>query len=188
MEKAESDEMRDVNRSARSFQNYLNKMRCENGCTLPQAHWGEVLLSSVGAFLGIGPIALLSIHYGVPLLIPSFGASAVLLYAACHVPMAQPRNVFGGHVVSALAGVFTYQVLGNDWWAVTLAVMLAVAGMMLTRSLHPPGGATAFVAVYNGQNFGFVLTPVAVGSALLILVALLFNNLHAARKYPHYWF
>jgi CBS-domain-containing membrane protein len=166
---------------------YLNKMRCSETCCQPQLKWGEVCISSLGSLFGIGPIALISMHYNVPLLIPSFGASAALLYATCHMPMAQPRNVLGGHVLSALSGVITFKLFGNDWWAVTLAVVLAIALMMVTRTLHPPGGATAFVAVINGQDFSFIILPVALGAAILILVALIFNNLVPTRKYPQYW-
>lgn len=166
---------------------YLNKMRCSETCRQPQLKWEEVCLSSLGSVFGIGPIALFSIHYNVPLLIPSFGASVALLYAACHTPYAQPRNVLGGHVLSALSGVVIFKLFGGDWWALTLAVALAITLMLATKTLHPPGGATAFVAVYNGQSFGFVLLPVALGAVMLILIALIFNNILSTRKYPQYW-
>jgi len=185
--KIESTEIAAAGGLSRALKAYFGKMRCAGSCNLPRTSLDEIFFSSLGTFLGIGPIALLSLHYGVPLLIPSFGASAALLYAACHAPLAQPRNVLGGHVFSALAGVAVYRFFGNDWWAVTLAVMLAIVIMMATGTMHPPGGATAFVAVFNGQGLGFVLAPVALGSVLLILVAILVNNLHSARKYPHYW-
>lgn len=166
---------------------YLKKMRCSETCCQPHLKWDEVCLTSLGSFLGIGPIALFSIHYNVPLLIPSFGASVALLYAACHTPYAQPRNVLGGHVLSALSGVVIFKLFGGDWWALTLAVALAITLMLATKTLHPPGGATAFVAVYNGQGFSFIFLPVALGAAMLILAALIFNNLLSTRKYPQYW-
>ena len=147
----------------------------------------EVFWSAVGSFAGIGMVSFLAVHYQVPLIATSFGSSAVLLYAACGTPMAQPRNVLGGHLVSALAGVLIFQLCGSNWWAFALAVSLAIAGMQVTRTMHPPGGATAFVAVYNQQGFLYIITPIAVGAVILILVALLVNNLAKDRKYPVNW-
>ncbi len=127
-------------------------------------------------------------HYQLPLLVPSFGASAVLLYSACHVPMAQPRNVAGGHFFSALSGVLSYQLFGFSWWSVALGVTVAIILMALTGTLHPPGGATAFIAVFTRQDFGFIFLPVLAGAVILILIALLTNNLSSKRCYPHYWY
>ncbi|MCL6557944.1 MAG: HPP family protein [Firmicutes bacterium] len=155
--------------------------------SLPVPCPAEIFWSAVGSFLGIGIVSFLAVHHQLPLLATSFGSSAVLLYAACNAPMAQPRNVLGGHVVSALAGVFIFQLCGAEWWSYALAVSLAIAGMQLTKTMHPPGGATAFVAVYNQQEFSFVFTPIALGAALLVLVALLVNNLAKNRKYPEQW-
>lgn len=148
----------------------------------------EIFWSAAGSFAGIGIVSFLAVQYQLPLLATSFGSSAVLLYAACEAPMAQPRNVLGGHLVSALAGVLIYYLCGAQWWTYALAVSLAIAGMQFTRTMHPPGGATAFVAVYNQQGFAFIFTPIALGAALLILVALLVNNLAKNRKYPQKWF
>ncbi|MFZ5633334.1 MAG: HPP family protein [Bacillota bacterium] len=147
-----------------------------------------LFVTALGSFFGIGLVAILSAHYSLPLLLPSFGASAVLLYAACHVPMAQPRNVIGGHLISAFMGVLVYQLFGDDWWALAMGVTSAIVVMTVTHTLHPPGGATAFVAVYTGQNFGFILSPVGLGAVLLIAVAILVNNLSGERKYPDYWY
>ncbi|MCG9969310.1 HPP family protein [Pelotomaculum terephthalicicum JT] len=188
--KTANQEKEAVHIIAKSLQLYFGKMRCQKGyCQLhaSHVHWRELALSSLGCFLSMGFITLISTHHGVPLMIPSFGASVILLNTACHVSMAQPRNVVGGHVISALSGVSVYQLLSNDWWAITLAVVLAMALMTLTGTLHPPGGATAFVAVYSGQNFSFILAPVFIGSSILILIALLINNISSTRKYPQYW-
>ncbi|MHB8158513.1 MAG: HPP family protein [Desulfocucumaceae bacterium] len=167
---------------------YYCKMKGGRCSDLPGISWSDLLVSGAGSFIGLGFICLLSVYYSLPLLLPSFGASAVLLYAACHVPMAQPRNVIGGHIISALVGVSAYQLLGGAWWVIALGVTLAITAMTVTHTLHPPGGATAFMAIYNGQSFIFILTPVAVGVVFLVVVAMLVNNLSSQRKYPHYWF
>ena len=167
---------------------YLCKMKGGRCQSLPEISMSGILISALGSFAGIGLVAILADYYSAPLLVPSLGASAVLLYAACHVPMAQPRNVIGGHLISAVSGVFVYQTLGGAWWSLALGVTLAITLMTVTHTLHPPGGATAFVAVYTGQNYGFILAPVGLGAICLILIAILVNNLSNSRKYPDYWF
>lgn len=156
----------------------------------------EILWSSLGALLGIGLCAWLSSYFFEPrdltLIIGSFGASAVLIYGAVKSPFAQPRNLIGGHVLSALVGVTAWELLGGTLWlAAAVAVSVAVAVMLATNTVHPPGGATALIAVIGGQqvhDLGWLypVVPVGAGAIILLLVALLINNL-AGRKYPVYW-
>jgi CBS-domain-containing membrane protein len=157
----------------------------------------ELLWSGIGAVIGIGLCAYLSSQYFEPrdlsLLIGSFGASAVLVYAAIKSPLAQPRNLLGGHVLSGLVGVACYQLFGGTiWLASAMAVSLAIIGMLATKTLHPPGGATALIAVIGGpkvHNLGFLyaICPAGAGAVILLVVALLVNNLSRSRKYPEYW-
>ncbi|ACV64499.1 HPP family protein [Desulfofarcimen acetoxidans DSM 771] len=167
---------------------YLCKMKGGKCPAMNKSSFTGLLVTSIGSFMGIGLITLLATYYKLPLLLPSFGASAVLLYGACHVPMAQPRNVIGGHIISALTGVTTYQLFGNPWWAITLAVTVSIVMMTVTHTLHPPGGATAFVAVYSSQNYSFVFSPVGIGVTCLVLIAVAVNNISSQRKYPDYWY
>jgi hypothetical protein len=166
----------------------------------------ELGWSFLGALLGMLSVAGLLLNYAhvlgrsTVLLTGSFGATAVLVYAAPTAPMAQPLNVVGGHMLSALVGVSIQKlivVLGGcaeceETIAPALAVALAIALMQVTGTLHPPGGATSLIAVVGGHyvyelGYWFVLTPVGVGAATLVLVALLVNNLSATRAYPVYW-
>jgi CBS-domain-containing membrane protein len=124
------------------------------------------------------------------LLIGPFGASAVLLFAAMHSPLAQPRNLLGGHLLGAIIGVTMHRLLPEHLWlAAALAVSLSILAMQITKTLHPPGGATALVAnVGSAQlkalGYGFVLMPVLSGVVALLAVALVANNLGGARRYP----
>ncbi|MEO5362535.1 MAG: HPP family protein [Magnetococcus sp. DMHC-8] len=175
---------------------YLSKMR-GGGQGAPAASASEIFWSWLGAFLGIGSVGFLDACCFAPadlaLLIGSFGASAVLIYGAPLSPLAQPRNLIGGHLLSALVGVLLYQWLGAiPWLAAALAVSLAIAGMHLTRTLHPPGGATALIAVIGSESLHrlgllYVLVPVGLGALCLLLVALLVNNLAPSRRYPVAW-
>jgi CBS domain-containing membrane protein len=125
-------------------------------------------------------------------LIGSFGASSVLIYGAIQSPLAQPRNLVGGHVISAFIGVCIYKLMpGPDliWLAAPLAVSLSIVAMQMTKTLHPPGGATALIAVIGtakvkALGFIYVLSPVLSGVMILLLVAIIANNLTKNRSYP----
>ncbi|MBV6343043.1 HPP family protein [Candidatus Magnetobacterium casense] len=158
----------------------------------------EIFWSWVGAFWGISAVALL--HYKVfkgmdmMMLIGSFGASAVLIYAAIKSPLAQPRNLLGGHILSGLVGVAAYNIFGGHLWlAAPMAVATAIAVMLATKTLHPPGGATALIAVIGGadvhaQGFLYALIPAGSGAIIMLLVALIVNNIPKTRRYPEFWF
>ncbi|MDI6853731.1 MAG: HPP family protein [Deltaproteobacteria bacterium] len=163
----------------------------------PGVSLAEIVWSWVGAFLGIGAVAYLNYRFleGTPLLliIGSFGASAVLIYGATKSPLAQPRNLIGGHIISALIGVAAFKLLHSHLWlAAAVAVATSIALMHATKTLHPPGGATALIAVISGEkvaNLGFfyAVMPVGAGAAILLIVALIVNNLAPERKYPEFW-
>ncbi|WP_118950271.1 HPP family protein [Taibaiella helva] len=154
----------------------------------------EHFWSFIGAFAGIGIIAFLQSLQLSRLenifLIGSFGASSVLVYGAIQSPLAQPRNLIGGHLVSALAGVTVAQLLPDIiWLTAPLAVAISIVLMQVTKTLHPPGGATALIAVSSGEKikamgYLFVLSPVLTGACILLLMALLFNNMTPHRRYP----
>lgn len=123
-------------------------------------------------------------------LIGSFGASLVLVYGAIQSPLSQPRNLVGGHVISGLAGVAMYKVFPDILWlAAPLAVSFSIILMQITKTLHPPGGATALIAVIGTEKikamgFWYFLSPVLTGCLILLVVALVFNNMTKNRIYP----
>lgn len=153
----------------------------------------ELFWSFIGSITGISLLAYLNYKIlpdDAPLLIGSFGATAVLLYGAIQSPLAQPRNLIGGHLFSAIVGVSMQMVLGHiPWLAAALAVSLSIVVMHITKTLHPPGGATALIATTGSSNlkalgFTYVIFPVLTGALLLLIVALIFNNITKKRRYP----
>ncbi len=147
----------------------------------------DVFLSWLGAFLGISLIGFLALSYNVPLLVAPLGASAVLIYGAPDAPLSQPRNLLLGHTLSASIGVLTYFFFGFTWWSAALGTSLAMLLMMLTKTTHPPGGATALFAIMSKAQFTYILVPVFTGALMLLIIALLINNLSPNRSYPRYW-
>lgn len=154
----------------------------------------EHFWSFIGAFTGIGLIVFFQISFLTKeehiFLIGSFGASSVLIYGAIESPLAQPRNLIGGHLISALIGVTIYKALPDILWLTApLAVALSIVAMQLTKTLHPPGGATALIAVIGSDKiktlgYSYVLSPVLTGALILFAVALVFNNITKHRTYP----
>jgi CBS-domain-containing membrane protein len=178
------------------FREYFAKMK---GTTIspPRVGVGEMLLSWVGAFFGIAAVAVLNYHFldetDFVMIIGSFGASAVLIYGAIKSPLAQPRNLLGGHMLSAVIGVTFFKLLpGSPCLASSLAVATAIAAMHATRTLHPPGGATALIAVIGSEKihslgYLYALVPAGLGAAVMLTVALIVNNIPKERKYPEFW-
>lgn len=155
----------------------------------------DILWTFLGGFFGIGIIGFISSRYFTLndnlFLIGSFGASAVLVYGATNSPLAQPRNLVGGHVVSALVGVTLHKLVpGEVWLSSALAVSTAIVMMQITKTVHPPGGATALIANIGSEKikalgYIYVLSPVLSGVMILLVVALIFNNIPEHRFYPY---
>jgi CBS domain-containing membrane protein len=149
----------------------------------------------IGAFVGVGLIGLLQTsNVGTNdniFLIGSFGASAVLVFGSTNSPLAQPRNLVAGHLISAIIGVSIRKIIPNDLWlASALSVSLSIVAMQITKTLHPPGGATALIPQIGSEKikalgFEYVLSPVLSGVVILLIVALIVNNIPKNRQYPY---
>ena len=138
----------------------------------------NILISSFGAALCIFFIAYLnSIDQSNIWLIPAFGASLVLVMAVHDSPLAKPRNVFFGHVISASAGVFIFYFLGSSPISIALGVGLAIMTMMLTSTTHPPAGGNPIIAILGAKSFEFVIMPVAIGASFIVIFALIYNKI-----------
>jgi CBS-domain-containing membrane protein len=153
----------------------------------------ERVVSALGGFIVILLIFHISRYFlgagDMLLIVPSMGASAVLLFAVPHGALSQPWNVLGGHVISAIIGVSCALLLPEPFIAASLAVGLAIGAMYYLRCIHPPGGATALTAVIGGDathalGYQFVLTPVLLNALVMVLVAVLFNYFFTWRRYP----
>ena len=140
-------------------------------------------ISAVGAFVCISALAYLnSFDPNNLLLIPPFGASMVLVVAVHESPLAHPKNVLFGHIISAFSGVFVYSILGFSFLSVGLGVGLAIFLMMTTKTVHPPAGANPIIAILGAKGLDFIIMPVAAGAFFIVLFAIIYNKL-LKRKY-----
>ncbi len=153
----------------------------------------EKFISFLGGFISIYIIylitqELLGVEEAV-YIIPSMGATAVLLFAAPSAPFSQPWNVFGGHIISALIGVACYRFMTDVHVAAAASVGLAIWAQYYLRCIHPPGGATALAAVIGSAQihdlgYFYAVTPVLINTLVILVVAIAFNAIFSWRTYP----
>lgn len=142
------------------------------------------LLSAFGAFLCISLLSYLNFsNLGAVWLIPPFGASMVLVMAVHDSPLAEPKNIFFGHTLSALSGVVIFSIMGSSFLSLGIAVGLAVFVMASFNAIHPPAGANPIIAILGGKGLSFVFVPVALGAIVIIVFAIFYNKL-IGRDYP----
>lgn len=158
----------------------------------------------VGSFVGILVLSYIDYKFILEdsdfiMIVGSFGAQAVLIFATPNVPLAQPWNCIIGNGVGSFIGVSCYKIFYNTvehiedwiWVASAAAVSLSIVVMLLTKSLHPPAGATALIAVQGSQRvhdlgYYYVLFPGLVASTIHVVIGIILNNLSKEniRAYP----
>lgn len=158
----------------------------------------------IGSFVGILVLSYIDYTFLLDksdfiMIVGSFGAQAVLIFATPNVPLAQPWNCIFGNGVGSFIGVSCYKIFYNTvdniddwiWVASAAAVSLSIVVMLLTKSLHPPAGATALIAVQGSQRvhdlgYYYVLFPAIIASSIHVAIGIILNNLSKdnIRSYP----
>ena len=134
----------------------------------------------------IGVLTLLTYKttYGV-FLIASFGSSMVLLYGYPESPFAQPKNIFFGHFLTAIIGLFfLYLIPLPIYILLPLAVGIGVGAMILFNVTHPPAGGNPIIVIVGSVSFDYLFSPVITGSIIIILSAIIVNRLILKKSYP----
>jgi CBS-domain-containing membrane protein len=144
----------------------------------------EAVLAGVGGGVAMGVLSGLAVLSETPLIIPPFGASAVILFLLPASPVARPRNVIGGHVLSAVIGLLALTLFGPTTVAMAVGVGVAIVAMKLTDTLHPPAGANPVLVVMTGAPWWFVGVPVAAGAVILVVVAMAYHRVATGKAFP----
>jgi CBS-domain-containing membrane protein len=143
---------------------------------------------ALGAGAALGPVLWLVDPPSAPLLIASFGGSAVFLFGLTRAPAAQPRSLFGGHLGGAVIGIVCFQTLGDGTWVYIVAIVLTLVFMLLTGTVHPPAGANPLIMIHAHAGFAALWQPVGAGVLLLAFVAALWSRLvPGIAHYPCNW-
>jgi CBS-domain-containing membrane protein len=147
----------------------------------------QIALATLGAVIAVSALSYLAATTQALLLLGSFGASTLLLFALPEAPLSQPRAVIGGHLLASLIALGCLAVCGPQWWAVGTATGLAVGGMMLTRTIHPPAGSNAIIIFLAKPSWSLLLFSTLSGTVLLVLIAIIYHRATRRHRYPHYW-
>ena len=129
-----------------------------------------VLAAGVGGGLAIFVLAAVHARTNLATLAPSFGATCALVFANPQSPFSRPANVIGGHLVSSAIGLVTLAILGSSPLALGVGVGLAIAGMMATRTMHPPAGGDPLIVILTGAHIGFLIEPILFGTIAIVLI------------------
>jgi len=153
----------------------------------------EAMRAGIGALIGLGLTGLFLLSPNVDLelglyLVAPFGASSVLLFAVPNSPLAQPWSAIVGNTIAAIVGVAVCLLLTDPALRIALAVGITIIVTILCRAVHPPAGAVAMTAAMSPDaiahlGFWFALTPIAVGTTALVLIAAVYARL-TGRRYP----
>ena len=154
-----------------------------------------IIIAWAGGTIATASLALIGEWQDMMMILGSFGASCLLIFAYPRSPFAQPRSVIGGHCIATLTGLVFMSLFGVHWWSLATAVGTAIALMLLFRMPHPPAGSNQLIVMIGGASWQFLITPTLIGSVTLVLVALIYNNLTSdlkgneskSRQYPTYW-
>ena len=166
---------------------FLENLRGQRAALPARMPTRQILLAGLGSALAIGFLAALAAATRQPLLLGSLGASCVFLFGFPEAPFAQPRNVLGGHFLSALVGLVALKTFGPHGWALALALGAAVMLMFATRTVHAPAGSNPVIVFLTQPGWSFLLAPTLLGAAGVLLVALLFHHFVRPGRYPQYW-
>ncbi len=147
----------------------------------------QIAFSTLGAVIAISALSYVSMTTQSLMLLGSFGASALLLFALPDAPLSQPRSVICGHLSASIIAFACLALFGPQWWAVGLATGLGVGFMMYTRSIHPPAGSNAIIVFLAKPTWVFLVSSTLVGTVMLVLIAFVYHRTIRQHKYPRYW-
>ena len=141
----------------------------------------------IGSLVAIGA-ALFVTKANSPLLLASLGGTTLFLFALTTAPAAQPRAVFGAHLISSLIGILAYQLFGDAFWVYVFALVITIAVLLLVRCVHPPAGANPLIMIQAHASFIHLGITVMTGVTIIFIVAMIWSRLGiGSRKYPISW-
>ena len=146
----------------------------------------KALLAGIFSAFTIGVLTILTYKSALGLFIAgSFGSSMVLLFGFPESPFAQPKNVFFGHLVTALVGVvFVAFVPLPMFINIALAVGVGIFFMILFNIVHPPAGGNPIMVIIGSVSYDYLLSPIIFGCIIIILLAILINKFLLKKNYP----
>ena len=146
----------------------------------------QSILAGLFSIITIGILTFLTYKTDLGIfLLASFGSSMVLLFGYSESPFAQPKNVFFGHLITALVGLFFLNFIPLPiFLTIPLAVGFGVGLMILLNVTHPPAGGNPIIVIIGSVSFDYLLSPVISGSVIVIIFAIIVNKFILKKSYP----
>jgi len=144
------------------------------------------IFAGIFSAITIGALTFLTYKttYGV-FFIASFGSSMVLLYGYPESPFAQPKNIFFGHLVTSLVGLFFLHFIPLPIYILLpISVGVSVAAMILFNVTHPPAGGNPIIVIMGGVSLNYIINPIIIGSLIILIFGVILNRLILKKKYP----
>ena len=144
------------------------------------------ILAGLFSAITIGALTYLTYKTTLGLfLIASFGSSMVLLYGYPESPFAQPKNIFFGHLLTALVGVIISNFVPLPiFLTIPIAVGLGVGLMILFNVTHPPAGGNPIIVIIGSVSFDYLINPIITGSIIVLAFGVVINRFILKKKYP----
>ena len=118
-------------------------------------------------------------------LLASFGSSMVLLYGYPESPFAQPKNIFFGHLLTSLVGIFVlYFIPLPLYLTIPFAVGLGVGLMIFFNVTHPPAGGNPIIVIIGSVSLEYIFSPVITGSIIILIFGIIINRFILKKSYP----
>ncbi len=153
----------------------------------PRPQKMAILIAFLGSFSCILLLNILTYYGNYLWIMVPFGATCVLAFALPESPLAQPRHIVGGHLVTAGVGLAVLYFLGQGIWVSALAVALGIVCMQILRVTHPPAGANPLLILALEPSWLFLISPVLLGSLMIVLISYLCHRIKGDVRYPVYW-
>jgi CBS-domain-containing membrane protein len=149
----------------------------------------EPIVSGISAAIVISLLAFLTLETSAGVwLMFSFGATVFIVFVLYNLETAQPKNIFFGHLISILVGIFFNETIGLTFYSLGLSVGIAIILMVYFKVMHPPAASNPLVALFMDLSFDFILFPVVTGTILIIIMSVVINRIILKRNYPTRWF
>lgn len=148
----------------------------------------SALIAGTGGMICITTISFLNIHSSMHWLIASFGATMVILFVLPSSPLARPKNIIFGHIITTIIGLLILKIFGVNEWSLGIAVGLAILLMILSDTTHPPAGANPLIVMLSNQDWDFLFMPITSGTFLIVFIGYFFHRFISKIKYPDKWF